>query len=72
MIRCKKYLPKTWKRTKKQTAEMTNTLEGIKSRITEAEERINDLEKRSFCSPEWWKSLPQNRIQKKEKRKEKK
>ena len=37
---------------------MNNTLEGINSRITEAEEWINDLGK------EWWKSLPQNRIQK--------
>ena len=42
----------------KQT-EMNNTLEGINSRVTEAEEQINNLE-------EWWKSLPQIRIQKKE------
>ena len=33
------------RRTKEQT-EMNNTLEGIHSRITEAEERINDLEDR--------------------------
>ena len=39
----------------KQT-EMNNTLEGINSRIIEAEERINDVEDR------WWKSLLQNRI----------
>ena len=32
-------------RTKEQT-EMNNTLEGVTSRITEAEERINDLEDR--------------------------
>ena len=32
-------------RTKEQT-EMNNPLEGISSRITEAEERINDLEDR--------------------------
>ena len=38
---------------------MNNILEGINSRITEAEEQINNLE-------EWWKSLPQIRIQKKE------
>ena len=31
--------------------EMRNTLEGINSRITKAEEWINDLEDR------WWKSL---------------
>ena len=31
------------RRTNKQTG-MNNTLEGIRSRITEAEERINDLE----------------------------
>ena len=34
---------------------MNNTLEGINSGITEAEEWINDLK-------EWWKSLLQNRI----------
>ena len=39
---------------------MKNTLEGINSRIPEAEERISDLEE------EWWNSLPQNRIKKKE------
>ena len=38
--------------------QMNNTLEGINSRITEAEERIDDLEDRQ------WKSLPQNSIQK--------
>ena len=41
----------------KQT-EMNDTLKGINRKITEAEQ-INDLENR------WWKSLPQNRIQKK-------
>ena len=40
--------------------EMKTTLEGINSRITEAEERISDLE------TEWWNSLLQNRIKKKE------
>ena len=39
--------------------EMKNTPEGINSRRTEAEERISDLE-------EWWNSLPQTRINKKE------
>ena len=43
---------------------MNNTLKGISSRITEAEEWINDLGK------EWWKSLPQNRVYKKVKRNE--
>ena len=42
---------------------MNNTLEGINSRITEAEEQINDLEER------WQKSLSQNRIQKKNEKK---
>ena len=45
-IRCKKCLPKP-KRTKGQT-EMNNTLERINSRITEAEEWLNDHK--------WWKS----------------
>ena len=40
--------------------EMKNTLEGINTRIIEAEEQISDLEK------EWWNSLPWNRIKKKE------
>ena len=40
--------------------EMKTTLEGINSRITEAEEQISDLE------TEWWNSLPWNRIKKKE------
>ena len=40
--------------------EMKNTLEGISSRITEAEEWISDLE------TEWWNSLLQNRIKKQE------
>ena len=39
---------------------MSNTLEGINSRITEAEEWVNDLEERYGGN-----SLPQNRIQKK-------
>ena len=42
-------------RTKEQS-EKTNTIEGINSRITVAEERVNDLEDR------WWKSLRQNKI----------
>ena len=42
---------------------MNNTQEGINSRITEAEEQINDLEER------WQKSLSQNRIQKKNEKK---
>ena len=36
-------------------AEMKSTLQGINSRITEAEEQVSDLE------AEWWKSLPWNR-----------
>ena len=44
MRRCKKCLPNT-RRTKEQ-AEMKITLEGINSRITEAEEEIGDLEDR--------------------------
>ena len=39
--------------------EIKNSLEGINSRITEAEEPINDLEDRR------WNSLPRNRIKKK-------
>ena len=39
--------------------EMKNTLEGINSRITEAEERI------VTWKTEWWNSLLQNRIKKK-------
>ena len=42
-------------RTKEQS-EKTNTIEGINSRITVAEEQVNDLEDR------WWKSLWQNTI----------
>ena len=34
------------RRTKEQKTEMNNTLEGINSRIIEAEEQINDLEDR--------------------------
>ena len=44
---------------KNNQTEMNNTLEGLNSRITEAEEWINDLEDRR------WKSLFQKRIQKK-------
>ena len=40
--------------------EMKNTLEGINTRITQAEEWISDLKDRMV------ESLPQNRIQKKE------
>ena len=45
---------------KNKQTKMNNMLEGIHSRIIEAEAWINDLEYRR------WKSLPQNRIQKKE------
>ena len=41
---------------KNKQTEINNTLEGINSRITEAEEWINDLEDK------WWKPLPRNRI----------
>ena len=47
---------------KNTITEMKNTLEGINSRITEAEEQISDLE------DIWWKSLPQNRMKKKERK----
>ena len=47
------------RRTKEQI-EMNNTLEGINSRIMEAEESINDLEDRML------EILPQNKIQRKE------
>ena len=40
--------------------EMKTTLEGINSRITEAEEWISDLE------TEWWNSVLRNRLKKKE------
>ena len=40
--------------------EMKTTLEGINSRITEAEEWI------VTWKTEWWNSVPQNRIKKKE------
>ena len=49
---------------KNKQTEMNDTLEGINSRVTEAEEQINDMEK------EWWKSLPHNRMHKKKKRNE--
>ena len=39
-------LTKDLEELKKKQAEMNNTLEGINSRITEAEEWINDLEDR--------------------------
>ena len=45
---------------KNKQIEMNNILEGINSRITEAEEWINNL------GTEWWKSLPQNTVYKKE------
>ena len=44
---------------KNKQTDANKPLERISSRITEAEEQINNLE-------EWWKSLPQIRIQKKE------
>ena len=40
---------------KNNQTEMNNTLEGINSRITEAEGSMT-------WSTEWWKSLPQSRI----------
>ena len=40
---------------KNKQTEMNNTLEGINSRITEAEGSMT-------WSTEWWKSLPQSRI----------
>ena len=43
---------------KNTITEMKYTLDGINSRITEAEERISDLE------TEWWNSLPWNRKKK--------
>ena len=45
---------------KNKQTKMNNMLEGIHSRIIEAEAWINDLEYR------WWKSLSQNRIYRKE------
>ena len=39
-----KIFTKDLEELKNKQAEMNNTLEGIQSRITEAEERINDLE----------------------------
>lgn len=39
--------------------EMKNKLEGINSKIFEAEERISEV-------ADWWKSLPQKGIKKKE------
>ena len=44
MKRCKKCLPKTYQELKNRQTEMNNKLEGIHSRITEAEEQINNLE----------------------------
>ena len=46
------------------TTEMNNTLEGLNSRITEAEEWINYLEDR------WWKSLLQKEYRKKNEKNE--
>ena len=46
-------------KSKQTITEIKNTLEGINSRITEAEEWISDLK-------EWWNSLPWNRIKIKE------
>ena len=50
------------KQTKRNNTitEMETTLEGINSRITEAEEQISDWR------TEWWNSLLRNRIKKKE------
>ena len=44
----------------KTITEMKNTLEGINSRITEAEKRISDWK------TEQWNSLPWKRVKKKE------
>ena len=49
---------------KNNQTEMNNTLEGLSSRITEAEEWINDLEDR------WWKSLLQKEYRKKNEKNE--
>ena len=49
-------LTKDLEELKNKQTEMNNILEGIHSRITEAEEWINDLEDK------WWKPLPRNRI----------
>ena len=45
--RCKKCLLKYLEEIKSKQTEMNNVLEGIHSRITEAEERINHLEGRT-------------------------
>ena len=47
-------------------SEMKNTLEGINSRIIEAEEWISEQ-----LIVKWWKSLPHKRIKKKEWKKKK-
>ena len=44
MRRYKKCLPKDLEELKNKQREMNNTLEDINSRISEAEEQINDLE----------------------------
>ena len=49
---------------KNNQTEMNNTLEGLNSRITEAEEWINYLEDR------WWKSLLQKEYRKKNEKNE--
>ena len=51
MRRCKKCLTRTWKKKKRVNneyaiTEIKNTLEGINSRITEAEDRISEVEDR--------------------------
>ena len=48
--RCKKCLPKTYKKLKNKQTKMNNTLEGLNSRITETEEWINGLEDRRVGS----------------------
>ena len=53
-------LTKDLQELKNKQIEMNNTLEGIHSRITEAEAQINDLEDRM---------VPQNKIQKKNEKK---
>ena len=52
--------PRRTKEQKNKQTEMNKTLEGIHSRITEAEAQVNDLEDRM---------VPQNRIQKKNEKK---
>ena len=56
MEKMQKMFTRNLEELKNKQTEMKNTLEGINSRIIDAEEWINNLEDR------WWKSLPQNRV----------